>query len=170
MKHVTICMGCCNLYTCPYACCIVINHCSHQWLTGRLWKSISSALAWYQILLLQTIEITLLWRHNGCYGVWNHQPQDCLPNRLFRCSWKKTSKLRITGLCAGNSPVTGELPTQRASNAENVSIWWRHHVHTLIASMHLWWMHKCDWEIVEYELIMNENIGDYFLHVFLALR
>ena len=41
---------------------------------------------------------------------------------------KKTSKLCVTGLCEGNSPVTGEFPTQRASNAENVSIWWRHHV------------------------------------------
>ena len=30
--------------------------------------------------------------------------------------------------CAGNSPVTGEFPAQRASNAENVSIRWRHHV------------------------------------------
>ena len=39
---------------------------------------------------------------------------------------KKTSKFRVTGLCAGNSPVTGEFPTQRASIAENVSIWWRH--------------------------------------------
>ena len=38
---------------------------------------------------------------------------------------KKTSMLRVTGLCAGNSPVTGEFPTQRASNAENISIWWR---------------------------------------------
>ena len=36
---------------------------------------------------------------------------------------KKTSTLRVTGLCAGNSPVTGEFPAQRASNAENVSIW-----------------------------------------------
>ena len=27
----------------------------------------------------------------------------------------------------GNSPVTGQFPAQRASNAENVSIWWRHH-------------------------------------------
>ena len=27
----------------------------------------------------------------------------------------------------GNSPVTGEFPAQMASNAENVSIWWRHH-------------------------------------------
>ena len=29
--------------------------------------------------------------------------------------------------CEGDSPVTGEIPAQRASNAENVSIWWRHH-------------------------------------------
>ena len=57
----------------------------------------------------------------------NHQPQDCLLNRLFRHRSKKTSKLRVTGLCEGNSPVIGEFPTQRTSNAENVSIWWRHH-------------------------------------------
>ena len=49
-------------------------------------------------------------------------------NVLFRLRSKKTSKLRVTGLCEGNSPVTGEFPTQRASNAENVSIWWRHHI------------------------------------------
>ena len=46
----------------------------------------------------------------------------------FRRRSKKTSKLRVTGLFVGNSPVTGELPTQRASNAENVSIWWRNYV------------------------------------------
>ena len=40
---------------------------------------------------------------------------------------KKTLKLRVAGLCGGNSPVTREFPTQRASNAENVSTWWRHH-------------------------------------------
>ena len=40
---------------------------------------------------------------------------------------KKTSKLCVTGLCAGNSPGTGEFPAQMASNAENGSIWWRHH-------------------------------------------
>ena len=48
-------------------------------------------------------------------------PHDCLLNRLFRRRPKKISKLRVTGLCAGNSPVTGEFPAQRASNAENVS-------------------------------------------------
>ena len=67
-------------------------------------------------------------RHNEHDGVWNHRRLNCLLNRLFRCTSKKTSKLGITGLCEGNSPVTGEFPTQRASNAENVSIWWRHHV------------------------------------------
>ena len=61
-----------------------------------------------------------------CDDVSNHQPHDCLPNGLFRRRSKKTSKLRVTGLCVGNSPVTGEFPAQRASNAENVSIWWRH--------------------------------------------
>ena len=71
---------------------------------------------------------TLWWRHNKRDCISNHQPYDCLLNRLFRRRSKKTSKLRVTGLCAGNSPGTGEFPAQTASNAENVSIWWRHHV------------------------------------------
>ena len=71
--------------------------------------------------------LTLQWHHNERDGVSNHQPQDCLLNRLFRHRSKKTSKLRVTGLCEGNSPVTGEFPAQRASNEQNVSIWWRHH-------------------------------------------
>ena len=45
---------------------------------------------------------------------------------------KKTSKLRFTGLCAGNSPVAGEFPAQMASYAENVSIWWRHHENPML--------------------------------------
>ena len=61
----------------------------------------------------------LQWRHNELDAVSIHQPHDCLLSRLFRRKSKKTSKLRVTGLCAGNSPVTGEFPTQRASNAEN---------------------------------------------------
>ena len=32
-----------------------------------------------------------------------------LLNRFFGCRSKKTSKLRVTGLCAGNSLVTGEF-------------------------------------------------------------
>ena len=89
--------------------------------------------------------VTLKWRHNGRDSVSNHQPHDCLLNRLFRRRSKKTSKLCVTGLCAGNSPVTGEFPAQMASNAENVSIWWRHHVLVVII-IYAWCTctsHKC---------------------------
>ena len=51
-----------------------------------------------------------------------------LLNCLFRHRSKKTSELRVTGLCEGNSPVTGEFPAQRVNSAENVSIWWRHYM------------------------------------------
>ena len=74
-------------------------------------------------VMLARIRKSLQWRHNGRDSVSNHQPHDYLLNGLFRRIWKKTWKLRVTGLCVGNSPV----PAQMASNAENVSIWWRHH-------------------------------------------
>ena len=64
------------------------------------------------------IRISLQWRHNERDGVSTHQPHHCLLNRLFRSRSKKTSKLHVTGLCAGNSPLTGEFPAQMASNAE----------------------------------------------------
>ena len=52
----------------------------------------------------------LQWRHNGYDSVSTHQPHDCFLNRSFRRRSKKTSKFRVTGLCAGNSPGTGEFP------------------------------------------------------------
>ena len=48
--------------------------------------------------------ISLQCRYNGHDGVSNHQPHDGLLNRLFRCRSKETSKLRVAGLCVGNSP------------------------------------------------------------------
>ena len=71
--------------------------------------------------------LTLQWRHNGHDGVSNHRPRHCLLNCLFRLRSKKTSKPRVTGLYVGNSSVTGEFPAQKVSNAENLSICWRHH-------------------------------------------
>ena len=82
--------------------------------------------------------LALQWRHNERDGVSNHQPHDCLLKCLFRHRSKKKSKPRVTGLCEMNSPATGEFPTQRASNPENVSIWWRHHG-TSAAHLILWW-------------------------------
>ena len=71
-------------------------------------------------------KVALQWRDDGREGVSNHQPRECLPNRLFRHRSKKTSKLPVTGLCAMNSLVTGQFPAQMVSNPEN-SIWWRRH-------------------------------------------
>ena len=47
---------------------------------------------------------TLRWRHIERDSVSSHQPHDCLLNGLFRRRSKKTTKLRVTGLCVGNSP------------------------------------------------------------------
>ena len=62
---------------------------------------------------------TLHWRHNGRDGLSNYQPSDYLLNRLFR---RRSKEIHWAG--------TGEFPAQMASNAENASIWWRHHEKT----------------------------------------
>ena len=51
-----------------------------------------------------SVFFALHWCHNDHDGVSNHQPHGCLLNRLFKRRSKKTSKLRVTGLCVGNSP------------------------------------------------------------------
>ena len=74
---------------------------------GYIWNSHQSMLLSCLITAseasLQGMD-ALQWRHNEHNSVSNHQPRDCLLNRLFGHRSKKTSKLRVTGLCAGNSP------------------------------------------------------------------
>ena len=91
----------------------LISHCTEQWHNYPVAREMSlkhyndvimSAMA-FQITSLTIVYATV----------------------YSSCRSKKTSKFCVTGLCEGNSPVTGEFPTQRASDAENVSIWWRHH-------------------------------------------
>ena len=55
----------------------------------------------------------LEWRHHECDAASNHRRLGCVLNRLFRDRSKKTSKIRLTGLCDGKSPVTGEFPIQK---------------------------------------------------------
>ena len=104
------------------------------------------------------LSMALQWRHNGRDSVSNHQPHDCLLNHLFRRRSKKTSKLRVTGLCAWNSPVTGELPEQMASNAENVSIWWRHHGKADLAAVTDQKSRSPSWN--------HENVGEVDIDLF----
>ena len=63
----------------------------------------------------------------------------------------KISKLRVKGLCEGNSPVAGEFPAQRASNAESICIRLcttrigssvRRHAHDNAMTWKLWTYHR----------------------------
>ena len=65
-------------------------------------------------------------RHVSIGRQWSFCPESP-ETKSLKCRLKKTSKLRVTGLCAGNSSGIGEFPAQMASYAENVFIWWRHH-------------------------------------------
>ena len=107
---------------------------SRHWFKNGLALNRRQAITWtnadpihWRIYAVLGGDESLQWRHNEHASVSNHQPNDYLLNGLFGRRSKVTSKLRVTGLCVGNSPGTGESPAQKASNAENVSIWWRHH-------------------------------------------
>ena len=90
----------------------------------NIWKTIRIII--WQIMIFGksycSLLTTLQWRHDERDGVSNHRRLDGFLSRLFRRRSKKTSKLRVTDLCEGNALVTGGFPSQRASNAEDVSI------------------------------------------------
>ena len=65
-----------------------------------------------------TNTVLLQWRQNERDGVSNHQPHNCLLNCLISRGSKKVSKVRVTGLCVGNSPVTDGFPAKMSSNAK----------------------------------------------------
>ena len=119
-------------YLIPASAIKVLTH--HECWMPCTYGTIFVSLVSYRLSSISSLQ----WRHSEPDGVSNHQPHNCLPNRLFGHRSKKTSKLRVTGLCEGNSPETDEFPAQRASNAEIVSIWWRHHVEDLWVAWHLW--------------------------------
>ena len=80
------------------------GHCSQRWkcIMNALWimvncKTVTSHVCGCEFMTLQ-------WRHNALDGVSNHQLHGCLLSRVFRLRSKKTSKLRVTGPCVGNSP------------------------------------------------------------------
>ena len=80
--------------------------CHHAWCLPS-WDSCMAKLCSWQVFS------SVQWRHDGCDSISNHQPHDCFLNRLFRHRSKKTSKLHITGLCAGISPEAGEFPAHK---------------------------------------------------------
>ena len=120
---------------------------------NKMWGTPGHLILRFIILsYVDNIANTCRWRHNERDSVSNRRRLGCLINHLFRRRSKKTSKLRVTGLCEGYPPVTGGFPSQRASNTKSVSIWWCHHVSTLwclpssfnhTKKSHVCWWHQC---------------------------
>ena len=93
----------------------MVYWCQYQHLEFLCWHWLHQAITWTNFALSREVfygiqpravsqEVPLRWRHNDHDGGSNHHPHGCLLNRLFRRKSKKTSKLRVTGLCVGNSP------------------------------------------------------------------
>ena len=104
-RHTLVeCLWCCNLaWSIPHTF-FTPCHILAYWLI--LFFALYYIQHYIKFILscLSYLSLPLHWRHNGHGGVSNHQPRGCLLNHLFRRRSKKTSKLRVTGLCAGHSP------------------------------------------------------------------
>ena len=92
--------------------------------------------------------VALHWRHDDHDSVSNHQPHGCLLNRLFRRRSKKTSKLRVTGLCVGNSPgpmnSPHKGPVTRKMFPFDDAIMWLSWINLAQSSMGCFWLHEGD--------------------------
>ena len=125
----------------------LIGSCWHHMTSGN-WSSLGQVMAWHSTFpkllpdpvmtscsLLQTLRNELQINFNKHYSdvIMSGMASQItsisiyLLHRLFRHRSKKISKLCFTGLCEGNPPVTGGLPSLRVSNAEDVSIWWHYY-------------------------------------------
>ena len=99
---------------------IIVHHVvpsQHGWFSPKPHNWHSMVHSWRSLQL----------RHNEHQGISNHQLHGRLLNHLFKVLIKENITAMHHWPLWGNSLVISEFPTQRASNTENVSIWWHHH-------------------------------------------
>ena len=125
-----------------------VDHCwttpsVYQWRFWALTKAFIFTNRW---LVAQGLHWNMGASHLSCLpsshyegvGVSNHQPRNCLLNCSFKAQIKENTKApRHWPLC-GEFTGDRRIPAQRPSNAENVSIWWRHHGVSLLLDWILW--------------------------------
>ena len=68
----------------------------------------------------------LQWCHMSIMA--SHATGNCLYNSFSRLTSKKNLSAALLAFCDGNPQVACRFPSQRASNAESVSMSWCHHV------------------------------------------
>ena len=81
----------------------------------------------YYLADVSVAYVALRWRHNGRDWHLKSPASRLFTQPFIQTQIKENIKALCHWLCAGNSSGTGEFPARMASNAENVSIWWRHH-------------------------------------------
>ena len=90
-------------------------------------------------LLLSTEGVSSQWR------IWAPWRLRSPATRVFvqhfvRADITENQRFLLLALCEGNPPVTGWFPSQRTSNAESASIFWRHHVKVFSCDQAALWM------------------------------
>ena len=93
-----------------------------------MWNTPTEDPRFTHIIKVCFIGVTLQWRDNEHDSVSNHGRLDCLLSSVFRRRSKKTSKLRVIGLCEGNPLIKGQWH----------SIRWRHHGAVMHYSLWQW--------------------------------
>ena len=111
-------------------------------MCGHFWVTNSVSLGMGGVIQLGTAYVQQL---QNCYLIimtswWARWRLKSPSSRLLTQPFvQKTSQLRVTGLCEGNSPVTGEFSAQKGRWRGNyVSIWWRHHVNKFPLTITSW--------------------------------
>ena len=135
-------------------------------LSRRTLYVLTQVLFWWLFPKLphkMEIRFALQWRHNGRDSVSNHQPHDCLLNRLFRRRSKKASKLRVSGLCAGISPGPVNCPHKgqlRGKCFHLMTSSWTHRRSVMLSADNFFPGSLMKWDLlaVRYCLYVNKSV------------
>ena len=118
----------------------LVSYITHWWATPLTGELVYIIATHYRDIMMTTMASQITSLTIVCSTVYSGADQ------------RKTSKLLVTGICAGNSTVTGEFPAQRCSNTESVSNWWRHHVYEIDKWSEL---------IIEVHVLRNRRIWNW---------
>ena len=96
--------------------------------------NLGSVGVFQRVTIIQTVWKRQCWIHCYCYNdvIMSDMGSQitslaAVYSTVFQAQIKENTKVpRHWPLC-GESPVTGEFSAQKASNPDNVSVWWRHH-------------------------------------------
>ena len=104
----------------PFRTEMFIHFCS-EWCIVGYWKGV----LWNFVNLVN--RVSLQWHHNERHCISNHRRR-LLAKPFGQAHTKENIKAPRHWPLWGESTGDQCIPPQRANNAENVSIWWRHHI------------------------------------------